>query len=114
MTKMFLMCSATLLLAVSCADSSSGVDRGKKLSALTAGEKTSLCKFSISEEGGAGKKICGATTLTVKTQAECEAQPGNSCTVAAIEDCVASIDGDPCKLLTTAECATVIQCSLVP
>jgi hypothetical protein len=93
----------------------SGVPRDKYLDELTPDEQQRLCAWSIAGQGGPGSRACDEnTTVTVNTVEECVAGDlsGFHCLVGMVEDCVDSMDGDACALLTSAECAEYIACAL--
>ena len=102
-----------LLLATGCGEGS-GVDTSKFIDELTPAELQQLCEWGEAEQGGAREVSCGEnTTTSVKSAAECAADTDlPHCTVSNLEDCINSIGGDPCKILSTQECATYVQCSL--
>ena len=93
----------------------SGVPRGKYLDELTPDEQRRLCAWSIAGQGGPGSRACDAnTTVTVDTVDECATGDlsGFHCLVSMVEDCIDSMNGDACVLLTSAECAEYIACAL--
>lgn len=97
-------------------DSGSGIDKNKKINALSASEVTTICKWGEDEQGGPGHTtMCGDFTFIVSTQAECEAQYGNfaatcSATVSDVEACVHALAADPCSLGGDA-CQTYFACA---
>lgn len=111
LTKMF--SAALLITAVGCGGGS-GVDSDKYVDELTTEEVTTLCEWAAEEQGGPGEKTCTADSkITVRTTAECVADMNRPhCQVKLIEDCFASIDGNSCNILTSAECGAYVQCAL--
>ncbi len=87
-----------------------GIDETKKISELTAEEKKSLCEEGLAAQGTAPKECGQGVTITPNTQAECEASNSN-CTVKQVRACDDSLGGDICKILATAECTALVQCS---
>jgi hypothetical protein len=96
------------------ASGASGVPRTKYLDELSAAEIQALCEWTIPLEGGAGEQQCGdGVTVTTPTVEECSTSSVTiHCTVGMVEDCALSLNGDPCQLLSTAECAAYISCAL--
>jgi hypothetical protein len=96
----------------------SGVDGSKAITTLEAGEVTSFCTWVIDIQGGPDSETeCGdGLTVTVPTQAECEAEYGSvpdACsgvTVSELEGCVEAFADDPCQLGGSA-CSEYYECS---
>ena len=97
-------------------DSGSGIDKNKKINALSQSEVTTFCKWAIDEQGGPGHTtMCGDIVIIVNTQMECEGQYGNfsaSCTatVSDGEACVHALAADPCSGGGDA-CQTLFTCA---
>ena len=87
---------------------------GAYLDELTPAEQYTLCAWGVPLEGGPGETQCDdSTTLTTPTVEECAVDPDtNHCTVALFEACALSLNGDVCKLLSSAACATYVACAL--
>lgn len=102
----------------------SGVDRDKRLGELSESEAQTVCSWAATEQGGARTVTCdGGQTVTIETDADCAADltaVTDSCTVTvgAFEDCFGSLNGDPCTVFMTSECATYLQgllsCAFLP
>src|SRR5262245_4554057 len=107
----YMMIFVLLISALGCGGGS-GVDGGKYLNELTPDDLAKICQYGVDKQGAPGMKDCGnGTSTTVKTVDECKADTPPHCTVSVFEACVESIGGDACKLLSTPECATYIQCA---
>ena len=97
-------------------DSGSGIDKNKKMNALSSGEVTTFCTWAIDEQGGTGHRtMCGDVQIVVNTQMECEGQFGSfaaSCTatVSDGEACVHALAADPCSL-GGETCQTLFACA---
>jgi len=97
-------------------DDSSGIDRSKKVTALTTDERKTLCEWGVEAQGGAGKMTkCGDITITVKPAADCIAQAMTfpaSCalTVAQVEDCSKATGENACTSLTAPACLAFLDC----
>lgn len=93
----------------------SGVDRNKYIDELTADEKLRLCSWAIPREGGAGEYSCSdGATGTIYTIEECSSTTASAtahCLVSLVEQCVLSLDGDPCLIRTSAACQSYMQCA---
>lgn len=89
----------------------SGVTQSKMLGELSAGEKTTLCEWSIKQmkADGSGAIDCNGTTKQTSTTDECLSSeyfaPGTCATVEQFEACVNAYGADPCQALP-AECET--------
>jgi hypothetical protein len=92
----------------------SGVPRDKYLDELTPDEQRDLCTWAIAAQGGPGERACDEeTTVTVPSVDECAADDLDfHCRVGLAEDCVVSLDGDPCALLVEPACQTYVECVL--
>jgi hypothetical protein len=106
------LCSCALLVvAAACGgdSDSSGIERSRTVSSLSADEQMTLCEFVVEAAGGAGAEFtCGDdVTVTVNTVSECLSDFGadNSCTVGLLEDCANS---DPCDI---EPCLPLLECS---
>jgi hypothetical protein len=84
------------------------------LDELTPDEIHALCAWGIPLQGPAGETQCDdGIRLTPETVEECSAANVTiHCTVGVLEACTLSLNGDPCKLLTSAACATYINCAV--
>jgi hypothetical protein len=93
--------------------SSSGVPSTKFLDELTAEERLELCRWINEKEGGPGERQCENETITVQTPEECatNADFDMHCSVALVEACGNSLNGDACRVYTTPECASYIECA---
>jgi hypothetical protein len=95
----------------------SGVDQAKPITDLSTSEVTTFCQWSIDVQGGAGHETdCGdGVTVTVNTQAECEAEYAqiptgcSTVTVAEMEACVDALAAEPCNFEASA-CAEYFAC----
>ena len=99
---------------------SSGVDSSKQVKTLSSSEVTAECTWGIALEGGAGHQtMCDPqTTITVHTQAQCEASlaalsSNSTCTltVEQLEACTEAQASDPCGALEAQVCAAVLACA---
>ncbi|HSD86613.1 MAG TPA: hypothetical protein VLB44_03835 [Kofleriaceae bacterium] len=99
--------------------SSSGVDSTKQVKDLTPAERATECQWGIALEGGAGHTTTcpDNVTVTVDTQAQCEAglatiAGSTTCTltVAQMEACTEASATDPCTALSSQACAPVLAC----
>jgi hypothetical protein len=95
---------------------SSGVGSAKYLDELTDNEVQQLCNWSVESQGGAGEYACGdGGSVTVNTVEECIQSLSVAtvhCQVALAEGCVDSLGGDPCKMMSTQQCADYMTCVL--
>jgi hypothetical protein len=91
----------------------SGVRSDAYLDELTADELHAICAWATPLEGGPGKRMCdNNVTLTTPTVEECSVDTITiHCTVALVEACVLSLNGDPCLLLSSTACAAYIACA---
>lgn len=105
----FFLAASGLALAAACG-SPSGVDSAAYIDELTAAEFATLCAYRV-EAIGTSSTTCGALTLRVSTQAQCEAESRPHCLVSSLEACVDSLAGDPCNLFKTTACATYLMCA---
>jgi hypothetical protein len=114
MTKLtFLFASFTLALAACTSNpDNSGIDQNKKLNALTADERMNFCTWSVTEEGGEGKKTqCGPNSSTsVQPVTSCTADLSKlpatcAVTVGQAEACIKAVAKDPCNGPESAACA---------
>ena len=97
--------------------SSSGVDMSKKLTELSASERTQLCEYMVEAEGGVGaSKMCGdGITVTVKSAADCTtglSAFSTSCTATVdnAESCAEAAGDDLCALISSSSCSFLLQC----
>lgn len=94
----------------------SGIDKSKKLNALSSDEVKTFCEWAIAEQGGAGHQtMCGDIIIRVETEAQCEAQYGTfpatcAATVGDAESCAQALTADPCTLGGSA-CEVVFSCA---
>jgi hypothetical protein len=92
----------------------SGVSSNKYLDGLSVDEHRLLCEWAISAQGGTRETQCDDdSTIRVYSIDECINQDLTMihCTVAMLEACGRSLDGDPCRLTATQACATYIECA---
>jgi hypothetical protein len=92
-----------------------GIPRTKYLDELTPAEQQRVCEWAIAEQGGPGETDCGGgTTVNVSSVAECAAEDLTPfhCLYGLLEDCVTSLNGDPCGITTNAACEAYIACAL--
>jgi hypothetical protein len=110
-----IMCFVLGFAACGGNDGGSGIDKNKKISALSDSEVTTFCEWAIAEQGGLGHQtMCGDIVIIVNTQMQCESQYGNfsaSCTatVSDAEACVHALADDPCSLGGDT-CQTLFDC----
>jgi hypothetical protein len=92
----------------------SGVPSDAYLDELNAEQLHALCVWGIPLQGGPGERECDdGVTLTTHTVKECSVDTVTiHCTVASVEACLLSLNGDPCALLTSTSCAADLQCAL--
>jgi len=93
--------------------SSSGVDRSKYFDQLTAEEVKAICTWDINVMGGPRSFSCDGSTGRIGTLDECTATPHSQtthCQVGLWEDCINSVQGDPCQLYGTAACKVFVSC----
>jgi hypothetical protein len=95
-------------------DSGSGVSNTKYLDELSAEEQRLLCEWVIAAQGGPGVTQCdSSTSFTTYTVEECATEEVTvHCTVAALEACTRSLEGDPCRLTTTRACSAYLECAV--
>jgi hypothetical protein len=97
-----IVCFVLGFAACSDNDDGSGIDKNKKVSALSDSEVTTFCNWAITEQGGPGHTtMCGGILIVVNSQMDCESQFGNfatscSATVSDAEACVHALAADPC------------------
>jgi len=91
----------------------SGLPSGAYLDELTPDEIHALCAWGIPLQGPPGTTQCDQNiSVTPATVDECSVETVTiHCTVGMLEACTLSLDGDPCKTLTSAACATYINCA---
>jgi hypothetical protein len=92
-----------------------GIPRTKYLDELTPAEQQRLCEWAIAEQGGPGETQCGdGTVVTVSSVAECAAEDLTPfhCLYGLVEDCIASLNGNPCGIVSNAACEAYIACAL--
>ena len=112
----FVIMAAAVGVAACGGDEGSGVDRGKRVTALTADERRDVCEWSTAELGGEGHTTqCGDTTFKVEPTSECIEDSANypaSCTltVGQLEDCTAAMAAAPCTGLASPACAPIFNC----
>jgi hypothetical protein len=91
----------------------SGVPSDAYLDELTADQLHALCVWGVPLQGGPGQKQCDSTTtVTTETVEECSVDMVTiHCTVAMLETCELSLNGDPCAILTSTACLAYIDCA---
>lgn len=110
-----LAASAALLLCACGGSDGSGVDGGKALISLSAGEQMDLCEYIVAS-GPSEPVDCGdGVTAEPTTVSECVADFSDftadcTATVAQAEACAEAIGADPCGDSFPAECAWVFDC----
>lgn len=121
MTRSWLSALAPLgvlaLAACSSSSTGSGVDRGKKLSQLSADERDQLCAFRVDVEQAPRTVTCGSMpSVTLEGKASCLAGLDGvtlqcQATVGDAEACYLAIADDPCTF-GVGTCTALFTCVL--
>ena len=104
-----------LLLSVGCGDEPEGLpplDTNKALTQLEPAERQRLCEQTFRAFGSSSApKNCGEFTVTPQTIAQCLEQTyTGDCTVGLAQACNDEVSGDPCNLISAAQCMELQRC----
>ena len=91
------------------------IPTARYLDELTPAEQRELCEWAIAAQGGPGMYQCtGETSVTVDSVDECAVQDlsGIHCRVSLLESCLESLNGTPCRLLSSQACSPYLDCVL--